>query len=65
MSGKSGSARGEVWLSAEELGPPAGPGRSADTLYAFLAEDGSEPDVAGEIRGDDAGELLCQNVSGD
>src|SRR5262249_16177951 len=34
---------GPVRITEEGLGPPVGPGPGADTLYAFMAEDGSGP----------------------
>jgi hypothetical protein len=34
---------GPARITEETLGPPVGPGPGADTLYAFMAEDGSGP----------------------
>jgi hypothetical protein len=36
-------ALGGAQITEEALGPPVGPGPGADTLYAFMAEDGSGP----------------------
>ena len=42
-SGDEKTELGGAQITEETLGPPVGPGPGADTLYAFMAEDGSGP----------------------